>query len=82
MASLQSSLWFCYSTDLCSPQDFVNPDSKFWPPVGRIDDIYGDQNLITKCPPMKYYESPYVQATEAPAAESAVVGRAALSQQS
>ncbi|ELU04682.1 hypothetical protein CAPTEDRAFT_173618 [Capitella teleta] len=42
------------------PADFVRPDNKFWPSVGRIDDIYGDQNLLTKCPPMKFYESPYV----------------------
>ena len=38
-------------------QPFVNPASKFWPTVGRIDDIYGDLNLICSCPPMQTYES-------------------------
>jgi len=25
---------------------------KYWPPVGRIDDLYGDRNLICTCAPM------------------------------
>jgi len=27
-------------------------DHKFWPAVGRIDNPYGDRNLICSCPPM------------------------------
>jgi glycine dehydrogenase len=27
-------------------------DSKFWPPVSRIDNPFGDRNLICTCPPM------------------------------
>jgi glycine dehydrogenase len=27
-------------------------DAKFWPSVGRIDNPYGDRNLICTCPPM------------------------------
>ncbi len=27
-------------------------DHKYWPPVGRIDNPYGDRNLICTCPPM------------------------------
>lgn len=42
------------------PADFVTPSTKFWPTVGRIDDIYGDQNLVCSCPPMSVYESPFV----------------------
>ncbi len=30
--------------------------SKFWPSVGRIDNPYGDRNLICACPPMEAYE--------------------------
>jgi len=30
-------------------------DSKFWPSVGRIDNGYGDKNLICSCPPMEEY---------------------------
>jgi glycine dehydrogenase len=25
---------------------------KFWPPVGRIDNVYGDRHLICSCPPL------------------------------
>ena len=31
-------------------------DDKFWPPVGRIDNVYGDKNLACSCPPMEAYE--------------------------
>jgi glycine dehydrogenase len=28
---------------------------KFWPPVSRIDDVYGDRNLICSCQPIEAY---------------------------
>ncbi len=28
---------------------------KFWPPVARIDNVYGDRNLICACPPIEDY---------------------------
>ncbi|GJM16372.1 MAG: glycine dehydrogenase (decarboxylating) [Thermodesulfobacteriota bacterium] len=31
-------------------------ENKFWPPVGRIDNPYGDRNLVCSCPPMESYE--------------------------
>jgi glycine dehydrogenase len=30
--------------------------NKFWPSVGRIDNPYGDRNLMCICPPMEAYE--------------------------
>jgi len=27
-------------------------DNKYWPPVGRVDNAYGDRNLMCTCPPM------------------------------
>jgi len=30
---------------------------KFWPPVSRVDNTYGDRNLICLCPPMEEYAS-------------------------
>jgi glycine dehydrogenase len=30
-------------------------DHKYWPPVGRIDNAFGDRNLICTCPPMEEY---------------------------
>ena len=31
-------------------------ESKYWPPVGRIDNVHGDRNLVCTCPPMSEYE--------------------------
>jgi glycine dehydrogenase len=25
---------------------------KYWPPVGRIDNVYGDRNVVCSCPPV------------------------------
>jgi len=30
-------------------------DHKFWPSVGRVDNPYGDRNLVCTCPPMSEY---------------------------
>ena len=30
-------------------------DSKFWPAVARIDNTYGDRNLVCTCPPVESY---------------------------
>jgi glycine dehydrogenase len=30
--------------------------NKFWPSVGRVDNPYGDRNLVCICPPMEAYE--------------------------
>ncbi|ORY43386.1 glycine dehydrogenase [Rhizoclosmatium globosum] len=30
---------------------------KFWPTVSRVDDTYGDRNLICSCPPIEDYEN-------------------------
>ena len=29
--------------------------NKYWPPVGRVDNVYGDKNLVCSCPPMADY---------------------------
>ena len=29
---------------------------KYWPPVGRIDSVYGDRNVFCSCPPVTDYE--------------------------
>ncbi len=28
---------------------------KYWPPVGRVDNVHGDRNLVCTCPPMEAY---------------------------
>jgi glycine dehydrogenase len=30
--------------------------NKYWPPVARIDNVYGDRNLVCACPPMESYK--------------------------
>ncbi len=30
--------------------------SKYWSPVGRVDNVYGDRNLFCSCPPLASYE--------------------------
>ena len=29
---------------------------KYWSPVGRIDNVYGDRNLVCSCPPLEDYK--------------------------
>ena len=33
----------------------VDPRSKYWPPVRRIDGAFGDRNLVCACPPVDAY---------------------------
>jgi len=30
--------------------------NKYWPPVGRVDNAFGDHNLICACPPLDSWE--------------------------
>jgi glycine dehydrogenase len=30
-------------------------EHKFWPPVNRVDNAYGDRNLVCTCPPLESY---------------------------
>ncbi|KAG5188674.1 glycine dehydrogenase [Tribonema minus] len=30
--------------------------NKFWPTVGRVDNVYGDRNLVCSCPPLEDYD--------------------------
>jgi glycine dehydrogenase len=38
------------------PTEWVR-SSKFWPAVARIDNVYGDRNLVCACLPIEAYES-------------------------
>ncbi|MEC4747648.1 aminomethyl-transferring glycine dehydrogenase [Methylomicrobium sp. Wu6] len=31
-------------------------DDKYWPPVGRIDNVYGDRHVVCTCPPLEDYQ--------------------------
>ena len=39
-------------------------ERKFWPPVGRIDNVWGDRNLVCTCDPIEdFLEEIEVEAT-------------------
>ena len=38
----------------CFPPGSFRVD-KYWPPVGRVDNAYGDRNLVCICPPLEDY---------------------------
>ncbi|MGY4261083.1 glycine dehydrogenase [Bradyrhizobium sp. USDA 4516] len=38
----------------CFP-DGVSRSDKYWSPVGRVDNVYGDRNLVCSCPPVEDY---------------------------
>ena len=33
----------------------VARDAKYWPPVARVDNVYGDRNLFCACVPIEDY---------------------------
>jgi glycine dehydrogenase len=38
----------------CFPPASFRGD-KYWPPVGRVDNVFGDRNLVCTCPPVESY---------------------------
>jgi len=38
----------------CYPKGAFRVD-KYWPPVNRVDNVYGDRNLVCTCPPLESY---------------------------
>ena len=54
---LTSSEWnYEYSREDASfPKDYLKTN-KFWPSVRRVDEAYGDRNLICSCPPIETYQ--------------------------
>jgi len=44
-----------YSRDAaCFPAGSLGMD-KYWPPINRVDNAYGDRNLVCSCPPLDAY---------------------------
>lgn len=38
------------------PDKMAAMDAKYWPPVSRVDNVYGDKNLICSCASIEEYE--------------------------
>ena len=55
-AAVSASTWtHPYSReDAAYPLPYVRVH-KFWPPVGRVDNPFGDRNLVCSCPPVEAY---------------------------
>jgi glycine dehydrogenase len=52
-----NSAWeHSYSREVAAFPTEATRLSKFWPAVRRVDDAFGDRNLICACPPMSAYE--------------------------
>ena len=38
-------------------------EHKYWPPVARVDNVYGDRNFICTCPPLEAYADAVAEKT-------------------
>ena len=65
LSNAPHTMQFLMQDDLAIPYSRISasqPDSqvdysvKYWPPVGRIDNVFGDKNLVCSCPSMSEYE--------------------------
>lgn len=56
LAMVTSDAWvFPYSREKAAfPLDYV-AENKFWPSVRRVDEAYGDRNLVCSCAPIEAY---------------------------
>ncbi|MET7517776.1 aminomethyl-transferring glycine dehydrogenase [Streptomyces sp. NPDC005480] len=55
-AALGGEWEHAYSREVAVFPAGVVAADKYWPPVRRIDQAYGDRNLVCSCPPMDAYE--------------------------
>jgi len=37
------------------PLPYIKKRGKFWPSVGRVDNVYGDLNIVCTCPSINEY---------------------------
>ncbi|MGW4032897.1 aminomethyl-transferring glycine dehydrogenase [Streptomyces sp. NPDC004838] len=56
-AALGGEWTHAYSRDEAVFPGAVNAADKYWPPVRRIDDAFGDRNLVCSCPPLDEYDN-------------------------
>ena len=56
LAMLTADTWvYPYTREQAAyPLDYIH-DTKFWPSVRRVDDAYGDRNLVCSCAPIEAY---------------------------
>ena len=44
----------------CFPREWIK-ENKFWVSVSRVDNAYGDRNLVCTCPPIEEYETEVIK---------------------
>jgi glycine dehydrogenase len=55
-ADVVAEVWDrAYSRETAAYPTGVHHASKYWPPVGRIDGVYGDRNVVCSCAPIEAY---------------------------
>ncbi len=47
-----------YSRQLAAFPSQAQTSNKYWPPVGRVDNVFGDRHLLCSCPSVSDYELP------------------------
>ena len=45
-----------YSRSIAAYPIELKSRNKYWPPIGRVDNVYGDKNLMCSCPSMSDYQ--------------------------
>lgn len=56
-ADLMSETWdHPYTREVACFPSAQAKDSKYWPTVNRVDNVYGDRNLICSCPSIESYQ--------------------------
>jgi glycine dehydrogenase len=45
-----------YSRSIAAYPAKLKGRNKYWPPIGRVDNVYGDKNLMCSCPSMSDYQ--------------------------
>ena len=55
--TLASDDWqYKYSRSIAAYPVDPKGRNKYWPPIGRVDNVYGDKNLMCSCPSMSDYQ--------------------------
>ena len=53
---LRTAEWaHCYSRDIACFPSVHTKNAKYWPSVNRVDNVYGDRNLVCSCPSIDSY---------------------------
>ena len=57
-AAIMANDWpHAYSRQQAGAPSGDQQSNKYWPPIGRVDNAFGDRNLVCTCPPMEMWEN-------------------------